>query len=294
MKTIRHSLSLLLLLPLGLLAQLPQTDIWIARAEQNPMSGKDEYRKLEKITGFYDYENQPMFTPDGKQLMFAAVNDMGQSDLYYYDLTSGFICQWNYTPESEYSPTITPDGKHISVVRVEKDSTQRLWQFPVTGGKPQLLFPTHKEIGYFGWCGANEVMCFLVKEPSRLVRFSEGAEEKVIAENVGRTIVKIPNQDAVSFVRKEKGRNMICRYDLKTGAVTDITSCPSNLEDFVWVGDEIWMPSGSQILVYNRNLYGIEWKPVFDFSASGAKDLYRIAVSADRRIIALVNRVAAQ
>ena len=72
------------------------------------------------------------------------------------------ISQVTNTPESEYSPTVTPDGRHISVIRVESDGTQRLWQFTLDGREPTVLCPGIKPVGYHAWADASVLVLFVL------------------------------------------------------------------------------------------------------------------------------------
>ncbi|MCC7180471.1 MAG: PD40 domain-containing protein [Acidobacteria bacterium] len=90
------------------------------------------------------YENQPFFDPDGQCVLFTANRDGQQTDIYEFDRRTGATRQLTRTPEGEYSPTIPPvrpaapslarDG--FTVIRVEADGTQRLWQFDRQGQNP--------------------------------------------------------------------------------------------------------------------------------------------------------------
>src|SRR6185503_5120037 len=75
------------------------------------------------------YDNQPTFTRDGQALLYTVIASDGQADIYRYDLRTKTSRRVTSTPESEYSPTVYSDGTRFSVVRVEADSTQRLWSF---------------------------------------------------------------------------------------------------------------------------------------------------------------------
>src|SRR5215831_541218 len=107
----------------------PPSDIYIVdvRNEHNYKTGTDtlKFGDPKKITDFAGYNNQPVFMPDGKSILYTS-NRTKQTDIYRYDLETGRTTQVTNTPESEYSPTLMPDRKNISVVRVEADGkTQR-------------------------------------------------------------------------------------------------------------------------------------------------------------------------
>ena len=79
------------------------------------------------VTNRPGYDNQPSFTPDGRAILYTSQRD-GQTDIFRYDLRTRETTQLTRTPESEYSPSVGPDGRSMTVVRVELDSTQRLWR----------------------------------------------------------------------------------------------------------------------------------------------------------------------
>ena len=113
--------------------------------------GRVEIGKPVNISDSPGYDNQPSFTPDGASVLFTSVRPERKpdpangaaigSDIYRYDLAGKTISRVTNTPESEYSATVTPDARHISVIRVESDGTQRLWQFTLDGSEPTVLLP---------------------------------------------------------------------------------------------------------------------------------------------------------
>ena len=97
--------------------------------------------KPEPVATHAGYENQPFFDPDGQRLLFTANRDGKQTDIYEFDRRSGQSRQLTRTLEGEYSPTIPAVRSTVSalardgftVIRVEADGTQRLWQFDRRG-----------------------------------------------------------------------------------------------------------------------------------------------------------------
>ena len=73
----------------------------------------------------WGYDNQPMFSPDGARLLFAANRDGKQIDIYEFERASGKVAQLTETPTNENSPTYLPAGLgsagDFSVVRTEAD-----------------------------------------------------------------------------------------------------------------------------------------------------------------------------
>src|SRR5258706_7709574 len=110
------------------------SDIFLV--EVTTESGQMKFSNPVRITEWAGYNNQPFFLPDGQSLLYTSIRDDKQADVYQYDIRNRTTKRVTDTAESEFSPTLTPDGRFISVVRVEADSTQRLWKFPLTGGIP--------------------------------------------------------------------------------------------------------------------------------------------------------------
>src|SRR5262245_9221416 len=86
------------------------------------------------ITNRPGYDNQPSFTRDGRTLYFTSTRADSQADIYKYDIVSKTTDRLTKSaPESEYSATQMPGVNSVSVIRVEKDSTQRLWSIAPDG-----------------------------------------------------------------------------------------------------------------------------------------------------------------
>ena len=131
-------------------SQLPDCDIWLLDIKDS--AGTISCSHPQNITNRKGYDYQPVFSPDGKYILYSSQRDSGgPTDIFKYDLTTKKTSQFTKTPTSEYSPTFMPDGKNISVVMVEPDSTQRLWKFPVNGDEPSLVMKGIDSIGYHCW-----------------------------------------------------------------------------------------------------------------------------------------------
>jgi hypothetical protein len=189
------------------------------------------------ITRRTGYNNQPAFTPDGKALLYTSIRDDGQADTYRYDVRKGTTTQLTRTAESEYSPTVTPDGRHFSVVRVEKDKTQRLWRFPLAGaGEPTLLLAHVQPVGYHCWLDADWLGLFILGKPNflQLARVSTGDTLRIEGD-IGRSLRKVPGKNALSYVHKRTPTEWdIKGLDLQTRQTSTIAPALAGSEDFVW------------------------------------------------------------
>jgi Tol biopolymer transport system component len=281
---------MLLLAPGFTLSQTPPPPSDIFLVEVDRSGGKLRFGALLNITDREGYDNQPAFLPDGGGLFFTSIREDRQADIYRYDLKSRATARITRTAESEYSPTPMPDGKHFSVVRVEADSTQRLWKFDMTGGAPSLVLESLKPVGYHAWVDSNTVALFVLGEPSTLqiADIRTGKSEKIV-DFIGRALQRRPGKGSISFVQRTSNQqSSIKELDVKTRHVTSLTDALSGQEFHVW------MPDGSLLSAKDSKLFrwlpaqSTNWEEVADFSAAGLKNITRLAISPRGDRLALV------
>jgi hypothetical protein len=248
-----------------------------------------------KITDFTGYNNQPFFTPDGKTILYTSIRNK-QADVYRYDIQTGTTTQVTNTPESEYSPTVMPDRKNISVIRVEADGkTQRLWKFPLAGGAPSLIIEDIKAVGYHLWIDDHTLALFIVGgsgKPNYLEIYdTRAAKSEFVADNPGRVMRLIPNQNKFSFVQKtSKDQWQVKAFDLRTHTSSSLIATLAGSEDYAWMPDgRLLMGKDSKLFVVVP-LTGQQWTQVEDFAVPGLQGISRIAVSARGDRLAVVVR----
>ncbi|MFD2934510.1 TolB family protein [Spirosoma flavum] len=239
------------------------------------------------------YDNQPSFTPDGTGLLYTSMREDGQTDIYKYDLQQKTTTQLTQTPESEYSPTVTPDQAYFSVIRVEKDKTQRLWKFPIAGtGEPTLVLEKVKPVGYHCWLTADWLALFILGTPNSLqLAHVKTGDTTRIEGSIGRCLLKIPGKNALSFVHKRTPTDWeIKQLDLQTLQITSIGRTLTGSEDFVWT------PDGTLLMCQGTALYQLnpsrspDWTQLADFSSVGIKQLTRMAIDPEGKKLALVGQ----
>lgn len=265
---------------LTLHAQEGQPDVFLA-----PLSitdGAPRLGKVRNVTARAGYDNQPAFSADGRTLYFTSTRDDAQADIYRYDVASGASARVTTTaPESEYSAVEVPGGGAISVIRVERDSTQRLWRLPLGAGEGTPLFPTLAPVGYHAWGDADRAVMFVLGNPNALVlgNRATGAIDTIVF-NVGRSLHRIPGSTRVSFVSKAyENAAWVMSLDLDTRAMQPIAKLPSGTEDYAWFPDgRLVAGSGSRLLVCDPGKAG-EWVPFADLAADGVSGISRLAVS---------------
>jgi uncharacterized membrane protein YcaP (DUF421 family) len=262
----------------------PQTDVWIVSLKQS--GSTITVGTPRNLTHRIGYDNQPSFTAKGDAVFYTAT-DNGQSDIWRVPVRGGAPKQLTHTRESEYSATVTPDGRFFSVIRVEADSTQRLWKFPVEGdGSPSLVIENIKPIGYHVWAGDHTLFVYVLGGPLgsananastlQLVDDRIGTGE-IVARNVGRALQRIPGRDAISYIQTVKdSASWITEYDLKAKQSHRLVIPPKGADYHVWT------PAGTLIAASESKVYTMTdagWGEIADLTSAGVKGITRLAMS---------------
>jgi len=279
-------LPALLAAPFAIAAQgAPSTDVYLVAMSSD--GGTLSFGAVTNVTDRDGYDNQPSFLPDGSAVLYTS-NRGEQTDIYRYDIATNRTREVTSTnPESEYSATVTPHGNAISVIRVEADSTQRLWQFDLDGTNPQVLLADIIPVGYHAWGNANILGIFVLGSPAtfQLADIRTGVGD-IIAYNVGRSIHKIPNRPAISFTHRVP-EQWIKEIDIHSREVRPIVQLMES-EDYAWTPDgSLLTGAGSKLFRWQR-AGGEDWEEVADFAEEGIQGISRLAVSPDGAWLAVV------
>jgi len=243
-----------------------------------------------RITDWNGYNNQPAFLPDGKTLFYTSIRNDKQADIYQYDLKSRKTTQVTATAESEFSPTLTPDGHFISVVRVEADGTQRLWKFPLGGGKPSLVLEKIKPVGYHTWIDQNTLALFVLGRPNTLqIVELTGERATIIADNIGRATRRIPGQNRLSYVHRVSDQDWLIKtYDLGTHQIATLIKTLPGSEEYAWTPSGILLAAKDSRLFACKPEVDKDWRQIADFASAGLKGITRIAINKDGQRLAIV------
>ncbi|MEO8623568.1 MAG: hypothetical protein ABI625_20995 [bacterium] len=271
-------------------AQTPSTDIFLApikRIRDSIVVGP-----ATNITHRPGYDNQPGFLPNSRGLLYTVVGADRQADIWRYDIATRRSTRVTSTPESEYSATVMPGSLRFSVIRVEADSTQRLWSFAMDGSDPQVLLSALKPVGYHAWLGPARIAAYVLGTPSTLhVIDSDGAHDEIRARDVGRALLRIPGRDGFSYTQRDSAKALWIMTQTVTGeSETMLVRAVVDNEYHAWTPDAILLSVTGGVLVrWNRALDATRaWVPVADLSKSGVKNVSRLAVSPDGKWLAFV------
>ena len=302
-------LALALLAPLQLKGQVPlqptqepedtvlvpvgpvQPDIYVA--DLSVLDGRYYLGPLQNITNrTYSYDNQPAFTPDSRSLLYTTEYGYGvrvQTEINRYYLSSRRETRITRTEQSEYSPTPVPGDRAFSTIRVEADSTQRIWRFTMQGMDGEVLLRNLSTVGYHAWGNETTLLLYLLGSPptARIADLTTGQSE-VVARGVGRSLQKIPNRNAWSFVERISADvGWISELNIGTHEIRRLIRTVGGGEFHAWTPEGVLlMAIGSRIHQWDPEL-DADWRPVADVENMGIT-VSRITVSPDGSKIAIV------
>jgi hypothetical protein len=252
----------------------------------------------ENITMRDGYDNQPMFSPDGRRIYFTSVRADSQADIYRYDIAGRTTTRVTITaPESEYSATVMPDGKGVSVIRVEKDSAQRLWRVPIGDGESRVIYRDIKPVGYHTWLDAHHAALFVLGSPNALVLAdTRTGKGDTLARDIGRSLVTLPHGGGFSYL-SHRGQDWMLTEVRTTragrpGYITPLVMVPRGMDYIAWIGGSAIGGTGSKLMTWTPG--SPEWREVADLSGQGITRISRIVVSPNLKQLAIVAEPASK
>lgn len=277
----------------GAVSAQPGSDIWLL-----PVTWQGDTLMVlgapENVTQRPGYDNQPAFLPDGSGFLYTSIDESGQADVWMHMIKSKLTTRLTSTPESEFSPTPIPGDSAFSCIRVEADSSQRLWRFPMPAGEPTVILPDVKPVGYHLWVAKGLLTLFILGEPHHLdfVNTNNGRQDRV-ADNPGRSFHRIPTRNAISFIDKtDPDVWTIMRIDPNVGKAYEIIPTRPGCEDMIWIGpNEIMMSDKNRLMAWAAR--DVEtWTEMAAFKEPGLQAITRMALSPDLRWLAIVSAEA--
>lgn len=242
------------------------------------------------ITNHKGYDNQPFFHPDKPIIYYSSFNDDGRSDIRSFDYKTRKTTSITETPEKEYSPTVTLDKQSLSCIIQRDNGAQDLGKYPIDGGEPTVIID-NLTVGYHVWANNSHLGLFVLGTPTTLhyVRLPT-KKDTIIAENIGRSLHKVPGESAISYVHKISDKGWIIKkINTQTMQVTMIGPTVTEQEDLAWT------PSGKILMSDGHKLFYLEpgksqvWNEVRILSgAEVLKGVTRLAVSGDGKKLAVV------
>lgn len=269
-------------------ASQPGTEIFLFDLKKK--QGVYRLENGRNITNRPGYDNQPFFHPDKPLLFFVAADGDGRTDIFKYDYETDVQTQVTRTSEREYSPTVTPDKKYISCIIQKDDGAQDLGRYPIDGGAAEILID-NLVVGYHAWIDDDRLAVFVLPRPFRLhlVDLTKD-KDTVMAQDIGRSLNRVPGTEAISFVQKDGDEWTIRKLDGETGTMSVLTKSISTAEhDMTWTPNGyIIMSDGNKLYYWSPESEDGTWTEITFREDRPSQSISRIAVSADGRLIALV------
>lgn len=285
----RKTLFIGFLAPFIAFAQLPETDIWLFKIKKK--EGTYTYTNPLNINNRPGYDNQPVFTTDGKSVIYVSIDESKQADLYQYSTSKKIHINLTKSQVSEYSPTIIPDGVGLSAVVVEKDSAQRVWQFNMDGTFKRIIHEGTDSVGYHTWLNDDTLLYYKLTEPHSLrVLDLKTNKDTWICEHPTRAFKKIGNSSKFMYAIKDSLSTQFRIYnpDLRESSV--YTTYPSSNEDFIW-HDELGLIKSENAELLRFNEQSKQWETLFTFSNLGIKKITRFVFDAKTKQLAMVSNL---
>lgn len=276
----------------------PNTDVFIAPLAMR--EGQLVAGKPVNITNRPGYDNQPSFTLDSRSILYTSIHEDAQADIYRYDLGSKATRRVTSTPESEYSASVYGRGSRFSAVRVEEDSTQRLWSFRLDGSDPRLVLSGIKPVGYHAWVDSQTVALFVLGKPSSLlVANLKTGRADTIAQDIGRSLSSLPNGGGFSFTQRAPDSSWtLTVVDMRNSIggrqaafPMPVAKMPKGADYAVWLSPTVAISAaGGKLLIWSHPTPSDpgKWADLADFSKAGLKNISRVALSPDQKWIAFV------
>jgi hypothetical protein len=285
--------SAILLLATGVAgAQAPDADIFLVTLGRD--GGRLAVSGARNLTNRPGYDNQPSWSPDGGSIFFTSVRQGQQADIYRIDAAAGVATRVTMTsPESEYSATPMPGRNAISVIRVERDSTQRLWSVPLDGSAGAVILERIKPVGYHTWANDTLLALFVLGSPNtlQLASTTTGRGDTIVT-SIGRSL-HTTRDGLVSFVHKVNADEWwLTLLNPVTRAQTRLVQMPRRVEDYAWTPDGLVLAGEGSVLKSFNPRTGGTWETVADLAPMGLAGITRLAVSPRGDAVAVVAQPA--
>lgn len=267
-----------------------QTGSEIYLFDMKNKNGKIILSNPQNVTNHLGYDNQPSFHSDEPILYYSSFNEEGRADIKSYNYKKEATKNITTTNEREYSPTLTPDKNYLSCIIQRDNSVQDLGKYPVEGGEAFVIID-NLTVGYHVWADNSHLAMFVLGKdnaPNTLhyLRLPT-KEDTVLAENIGRSLHKVPEETAISFVHKVSDTHWeIRKLDTQTLRSETIATTLQGKEDIAWTPDGIVLSSDGTKLY---QLDGKVWREVLiKGNTTMLKGVTRLAVNTKGNKLAVV------
>lgn len=254
-------------------------------------AGEVVLSKPHNVTPRVGYDNQPFFHTTEPLLYYTAAADSGRTDLRLYNYKTQVSQAVTTTREREYSPTLTEDQQSLSCIIQRDNGQQDLGKYPLAGGPPTVLINNLK-VGYHAWVDRTHLLLFVLAEPKSELHYHDltTGRDSVLARDIGRSLNRIPNQPAMSFMQKTaEGKWLVQRFDTQTKAITTIAPGLEGAEYLTWTRNGLLLMSNGAQIYWRKPGADGSWQPAtMKGPALALKQASRLAVNPANNKLAVV------
>lgn len=273
------------------------SNIWVGKLkleEKNPITD------LIQITDNSEYTNQPYFF-DNETLYFTqAVKFEGeemQMDIMQFDFNTGDTKNITKSTQSEYSPTPLPFKQGMSVIRVNAQNKQELWEITPLGKPAEHFVPLVEPIGYQVWLNKQHLLLFVLGEPNTLQLVNKDLPDQlgtIVDTNIGASLQRYKDTDWFLYTSSNDGE-FLNGYNASSQKTAQLFAMPNNIDYFTTTPNGYIVASNKKAIMIgllapqdNKLQLQGQWRTVYLKDYACSKDVSRIAVSPDMSMIALV------
>ncbi len=301
------------------------SNIWIGKLN---IESRAPINQLFQLTKTPTYSNQPYFF-DSARLYYTQQHGEGdnlQTDIHLFDLITGKDTNLTQSPTSEYSATPVPGKAAMSVIRVNSQGKQELWEFDLQGNPEQHLFPGIEPVGYQLWTGPQTLLLYVLGAPQTLrsvdmndVKTGEIGQTQPVYEGlihdrfIGASLNRYKkssrylyskNYDTIDYSVYEKDPllidieqgNWLYAFNSGTNKISRVAKLPDKSQYFAITPSGYAITSDGEDVLSLRLVVNTEeklipiddWKPIKIPEPSCQKGVSRINISLDGSMIALV------
>ncbi len=263
----------------GLLFAQADTEIYVLSLQVT--DEQFSFGTPQNISNNLGYDNQPSFF-DATTLLFSSTRN-GQTDIALYSfkdetkswLSSTFV-------GSEYSPLRIPEDQAISAIRLDTTGLQRLYRYPLSLEKPELVFEKAK-IGYHVWVNSTQLLATVLVEDRMDLSLANTEEDTLVTvfQDVERSLNLIPNSSKVSFVQSKGEKSTVYAIDPSNGQIEKKIALDVPILDMYWLEENAFLYSAGS----NIHLVDVatgETKLFYQSKQDRVKRITRILVSPDK------------
>lgn len=153
----------------------------------------------------YHHNSKPIWTPDGKHLLFSAnrradwERNYRNSEIYSLSLETGEITELTDRNGPDYSPAISPDGETVAYLgyedKVQTYQVTKLWLMDRDGSnKRELQTGLDRSISDITWSSDGDGLYFMYDDRGvTKIGFTDlSGDTEIVAEHVGGTSIGRP------------------------------------------------------------------------------------------------------